>query len=268
MLSSHTSNIHEKMQAQTMERSNISEHFDNSTGMSVRQTSRGCLQELCGCEARTEFRWFQDAEAHVHSEFAISLEDSSCCCRLCCSPCHPFQMVVKDNIHGSELFTAHRPCKFPSAPCKCCCLQEMNFTVQERVKKRYLGRIRENFFICVPRFTVFNASETPIYKIHMPTCLCGLCVNCCAEGNPCCGKGCCKVPFYIYPAEQAQTDGMAPIGKIIKKPKNVCSEIFTEANTFDVQFPPSASGTQKAIIAGSSIFLNALFFEEDISKHN
>ena len=64
----------------------------------------------------------------------------------------------------------------------------------------------------------------------------------------------------IYPAEQAETDGMVPIGKIIKKPKNVCAEIFTEANTFDVRFPQNATGTQKAIIAGSAVFLSKFMF--------
>lgn len=257
-----------------MERSSISEHFDDATGMSIVQTSRGWLSECFGCEARTEFKWYQVNDGVRGTQFGSSLEDSSCCLRLCCDPCHPFQMTLRDITHDSALFAAERPCRLPSVPFKCCCYQEMSFTAPQQdlgipgKTSRKIGSIRERCYCCVPRFMIFNGDNKALYKVHMPTCCCGICVNCCAEGNPCCGSGCCIVPFYIYPANQARTDGEAPVGKIIKAPKSVCAEIFTEANRFDVEFPPSATGTQKAVIAGSTIFLNALFFEEDIAKHN
>lgn len=51
------------------------------------------------------------------------------------------------------------------------------------------------------------------------TCCGGCCVNCCAEGNPCCGKGCCKVPFHLFPFDQGNTNSAEEVGKILKKPK-------------------------------------------------
>ena len=100
-----------------------------------------------------------------------------------------------------------------------------------------------------------------MYKVHAPTCLGGMCVNCCAEGNPC-GKGCCKVSFRIYDPDQKDTEGDAEyLGKILKKPKSAMVEIFTDAQTFIVDFPKEATVDQKGALIGTSIFLNAIFFE-------
>jgi hypothetical protein len=90
-----------------------------------------------------------------------------------------------------------------------------------------------------------------------------MCVNCCAEGNPC-GKGCCKQSFRVYPADQSSTDGDAPyLGVILKKPKSLGTELFTDANAFVVDFPTDATADHKGMLIGTSIFLNALFFEGD-----
>lgn len=90
-----------------------------------------------------------------------------------------------------------------------------------------------------------------------------MCVNCCTEGNPCCGRGCCKVPFWIFDAQESNTNGsnVPKLGKIVKVPKSLMVEIFTDANAFDITFPEQANVEQKALIAGSSILLNSLFFE-------
>jgi hypothetical protein len=90
-----------------------------------------------------------------------------------------------------------------------------------------------------------------------------MCVNCCAEGNPC-GKGCCKQSFRVYAAGQSSTDGDAPyLGVILKKPKSFGTELFTDANAFVVDFPTEGTADDKAILIGTSIFLNAVFFEGD-----
>lgn len=65
-------------------------HVNDAQTMSIRQTRRGWLQECLGCEARTEFKAFVEG-THI----ADALEDASCCCRLCCSPIHPFTMSFK-----------------------------------------------------------------------------------------------------------------------------------------------------------------------------
>lgn len=114
----------------------------------------------------------------------------------------------------------------------------------------------------VPRFTVTDHDDQPLYKMHQPTCCGGMCVNCCAEGNPCSSKGCCKESFRFYDANQAETDGDAEyLGSILKKPKSLMTEVFTDADAFEVKFPADATPAQKGIFIGATLFLNALFFE-------
>lgn len=39
------------------------------------------------------------------------------------------------------------------------------------------------------------------------------------------------------------------------------TEIFTDANAFEVDFPKDASAAQKGILAGAAIFINSMFYE-------
>lgn len=249
------------MQANQMS-DRIEEHFGSQTkAVSVRQTRRGCLQELIGCEAKDEFKWFNITDGD-NKHFATSLEDSGLCARLCCSGCHEFTMAVKEGNgdDGAEIFSMHRPMACNAGPCKCCCFQEMTMNADGKA----LGKIEEQFYCCVPRMLIKDSNGQDIYKVHMPTCCGGMCVNCCTEGNPCCGKGCCKVPFHIFPADQEDTDGGAShIGKILKVPKSLMTEMFTDAEAYDVTFPEQCTSEQKVLIAGSSVFINANFFESE-----
>ena len=74
------------MQNQKMDRGSdaCKAHLGGASELEIRQTRRGCLQELLGCEARTEFKYFIGG-----NEVAQSLEDASFLCRLCFQPCHP-----------------------------------------------------------------------------------------------------------------------------------------------------------------------------------
>jgi len=38
-------------------------------------------------------------------------------------------------------------------------------------------------------------------------------------------------------------------------------EIFTDADVFEVEFPKDSTAEQKAILVGTTIFINAVFFE-------
>ena len=156
------------------------------------------------------------------------------------------------------MITVDRPFRCLIGGCKCCCYQEASVSSGGQE----LGSMKEDCFYCVPSFKINSPDGTPIYKVHPPTCCAGICMNCCAEGNPCCGKGCCKVPFHVYPADQEKTDGDAPfIGKILKKPKSLAVEILTDAEAFDVTFPDDATAQQKGLLMGSAIFINVNFFE-------
>jgi Scramblase len=55
------------------------------------------------------------------------------------------------------------------------------------------------------------------------------------------------------------------LGLILKKPKSLATELFTDANAFEVDFPKDATPDQKGILIGLSIFINSVFYEGDQS---
>jgi len=231
--------------------------FEESSMFTLRQTRRGWCQELMGCEAKTEFKWFNTSDGKT-DYVATSLEESRCCIRTCCCGNQGFKMAAKDE-YDVEILNLDRPYRCCALPCKCCCYQEINISSDNKP----LGGMVEQFSCCVPRFIIKNSNGESLYKTHMPTCWGGMCYNCCTEGNPC-GKACCVIPYHIFPADQADTDnGADPIGKIVSRPKSLLTEVFTDANVFDVYFPADANAEQKALICGSAVLLNAIMDAED-----
>jgi len=241
------------MQSQQMDRGTdaLKSQMSGTEAMEIRQTRKGWCQEILGCEAKTEFKYFIDGEERFHS-----LEETDRFCRMCCQPIHPFKTSVKELNSEEEIMALDRPCACCAFPCKCCSYQTASFTSGSDD----LGRIEETYYYCIPTFNIFDQENNHRYVVHQPTCCAGTCVNCCAEGNPC-GKGCCKVSFRFYEPGQP-TDGDAPyLGTILKKPKSLKTEVFTDANAFDVTFPKNATAAVKGIFIGTSVFLNAIFFE-------
>jgi hypothetical protein len=136
---------------------------------------------VLGCESSTEFKYFVDG-----TQIAHSLEDSNCCCRCWCNPCHPFTMQVKELNTEAEMLTVERPCACCTSCCKCCCMQRA--TVTSGGQK--MGSMKEQFYCCVPTFTLLDGKDQPIYTMHQPTCCGGMCVNPCT-GNVLADVYCC-----------------------------------------------------------------------------
>lgn len=113
------------MKANTMDRGStaLQSHMNECSKLEMRQTRKGCLQELlCGCEAQTEFKFFIGKNEVFHA-----LEDASICCRWFCAPCHNYKMEVKELNSNAEIVTVDRPFMCCAGPCKCCCYQEASF---------------------------------------------------------------------------------------------------------------------------------------------
>jgi hypothetical protein len=234
----------------------LTTHFSACSKMDIRQTRRGWLLEcFCPCNAKNEFRYFIE-----ENQIAYSLEESNWIMRWCFQPCYPYKMKVEELQTNAELLTVERPCILCSASnCKCCFYQHATFSAGDKK----IGEIKEQCYFCVATYKMYDEKGEELYKLHPPTCLGGLCFNCFTEGNPCGRKGCCKVPFWIFPPGQVDTNGgdASHIGKILKKPKSAIVEIVTNANAFDVVFPADATPTQKASLAGAALFLNNIHFE-------
>lgn len=234
-------------------------HLADREKIHIRQTKRGWFQECLGCEAKNEFKYFkEEGETEM---FAHSLDEADFCCRLCCAPIYPYKTPVKETTTEAELYTVDRPFVFCAAgPCKCCCYQEMTVTSGSET----MGTVKEDCYYCVPSFTASDENGQPYWVFRPPTCLGGLCVNCCAEGNPCTKQGCCRASFRVYPVTQQDRNGDAPyIGQILIKPKSFSTAVLTDANAFDVTFPEGSSTSQKATMMGATTFFNSIFFESN-----
>ena len=60
--------------------------------------------------------------------------------------------------------------------------------------------------------------------------------------------------------------GAPYVGKVVKVPKSLAVEFFTDAEAYDIEFPVDATSAQKAMIAGGAVFINANFFEQEAQQ--
>jgi len=223
------------------------DRISSNTNLFVMQTRRGCLQETMGCEAKTEFNISTNQDKNTHILYA--LEESGCCIRTFCPNIRNWKMDVAVDKNSPAFLEIERPMRCGPVPLKCCCYQEV--IAREKGGKE-LGSIREEMFFCVPQFSILSANGTKTGVIHQPTCVGGACVDCFAEG---CYN--CRIPFYIYNNEADEVHD----GKIVKVWTGLTSELFTDADNFELDFPAKADAATKATLLGAVFLLNQLFFE-------
>ncbi|KAG8461863.1 hypothetical protein KFE25_013882 [Diacronema lutheri] len=141
----------------------------------------------------------------------------------------------------------------------CCCQQENEFgemVAHDATTGEALGSVRENFFCCVVSYTIRDATGTPVYDVHPPTCLSGICVNCCDADSA--GCMCFRAPFYIYPADGGEE---TRVGKLTKVWTGITKECCTLANTFEVDMPTGADGARASLVLGAGLLIDHNFFE-------
>jgi len=240
--------------------------YDNYQNLLVKQTKRGCFQEWFGCEAVAEFEVLDATagrgEAHANKTVMMAEETSSCLLRLVLGGYHPWTIAVRgqDPATGGVLATNapavkhDRPLRLPMMPCKCCCFQEVQH--MEATDGRPLGTTVEQCYVCVPRFHVKKSDGDVEYVLSQPTCCGGAVVDLCAEGF--CN---CRVPFYVYDPKSTVYEKDNMLGKIVKVWSGLFKEAFTEADTFEVTFPPGAASASKARLMGSLFLINQLGYE-------
>jgi len=241
--------------------------LDTATEFTVKQTKKGCFQECFGCEANSEFH-FYIGENHV----STIEEQSSCCMRFCCKNSRPWttKMSTTTNIADAALLMFERPFRCNVGACKCCCYQEVMVTDPAGA---VLGGVREQYWYCVPYYEIYDKSNAVEYLLHQPTCVGGMCVNCCAQG--CCN---CRVPFMIHDKEDKEIPSTGstkvpgetsePMAQICKVWSGFMKEAFTDADTFELKAPDGASSEAKARLIGATLMINQIYFEGGDNKDN
>lgn len=219
--------------------------------LEVRQGRRGWLQECLCCITKSDFTYL-DGE----KEIARSKEEFNFLCRCCFAPDHAFDMTVKEADSENELIEINRPYRMCLGTCKCCCKQEATIFSGEDD----LGEIRETWWWFVPQFKVYDHNDDELYIIHPKTCVGGMCVDCFADGNPC-PHGCCIIPCQVYAGNTPDTNEAEPIGRLAKIPKETFCDTYNETNYYEIEFPEGSSAAQKGLLLGSSLLINAIYFE-------
>jgi len=217
----------------------------------VKQTRRGCIQELIGCEAKSEF--LISTLENKDNAFMYALEDTTCLNRFICNNFRKWTMnVTQGNQAGGALVASYdRPLRCPMGGCKPCCYQEV-YLGSEAVPQ---GSVVETCYFCVPEFNVVRPDGVIEYRIAPPTCLGGMCINICAEGL--CN---CRFPFYVF-NPSGGTTVEEKVGNITKIWAGFKSELFTDAQKYEINFPSDASPDARARLLGGLFLINQLFYE-------
>jgi hypothetical protein len=225
----------------------------------VKQTTKGWLMELClGCDANTEFKIA--TMQNKKEDIMYATEDTSCCIRACCGSSRPFVITVSEGGQkGGKVHSLYdRPCAFPLASAKCCCFQQIEVKAANGAP---IGMVIEDCWYCVPSFRVEDVDRALQYNLHQPTCCCGMCVDCCSEG--CCNW---RVPFNIYePGKHAKGE---EVGQVVKAYSGIGEELFTDADKFELRFPPNADAQTKSRLLGATFLINQIFFENSGGEQN
>lgn len=221
------------------------------SALSVHHYNRGILKSRClKCSSRNEYR-LTEPESSERTIF-IAVETSSCCHRLFCCRQRPYQIdiVSGDLSTGAPVISMKRQwkcCFFPLKPC-----YRESVTITNSTGKK-LGTVQEGLWCCVPEFFILRANEYKLFRIHQPTCCGGVCVNCCRDG-------CSTIsPYYIYDPTESKVEGKL-VPEVLRT-SNVYSVDGTGGRVAEIQFPPNADASEKAVVLAAYFLINVMFLD-------
>jgi len=84
------------------------------------------------------------------------------------------------------------------------------------------GSVQEMTWFFVPGFNVIKPDGEVEYRVSMPTCAGGMCVNICAEGL--CN---CRIPFYVF-LPTGDTSAENKVGSLTKIWAGLGTEVSTQ----------------------------------------
>ena len=129
----------------------------------------------------------------------------------------------------------------------------MNATYKE--SGVFFGKVIEPCTVCDPIFNVYDKDKAIRFRIRCDCCQCGFCCR-----NSCCGK-LSSVTLNIYEGSDTNMTGK-PVGEIRKKCTGI-QELVTDADTFVLTFPDSASPEEKLMLIGAVLMLDYRYYEDN-----
>jgi len=255
--------------------------FGPKDSILVKQTMKGCIQECCGCEAKSEYKvsamdWayvdgttLKEGAMTMPDEMYI-LEESNCCLRICLQDGRPMVLNVSTGAEpgGTPIVQYKKPCGCPvmftirtdqgTVDCPCCCmLPEVTAITpsgQELNKTKY--NCDQNLW--VPKF-MYSEGGQNIYLVKPETCCGGCCMVC-----KCGKKNMYQIPFYFWDPVTGdkiagKQEGQEP--QITKVWAGLKKECCSTADNFHIAFPEGIAAERKAGLLGACMLVDFVFFE-------
>lgn len=190
---------------------------------------------MTGCDVRNKFKIM----ANNNQQLFFAEEFSECCERICCGQFRSFEMKITNN-GGFEVMRLQRPLKCQGCPCA---VQELAI---EAPVGNHIGLMREVFTCFGINYEILNAAGDVVFKLTGPYWETTCCPTCCND-----------ISFPIF-----MSDGVTQVGSITKLYKGCGKEMWSNANTFHVQYlNPTMDVTSKSILMAALFLININFFE-------
>ena len=216
------------------------------------------LELIAGCETANRYHVLGVCNG-VYKYLFKCQERSSFCQRNCCPShirefnmdmYHATSVPLAGNISG-KFANLFKPFK-----CSCLCCNRPIINVTLGVDNKYVGKIKHLFSCCDPEFEVYNAQGLKYY-VRADCCQCGLL---CA--NNFCGK-LSTATFEVF-----QPGSSNIVSTITKMSAQSYSEVITDADSYQVSFPASATAEDKLLLIALGLMIDYQYFETSSSDEN
>lgn len=217
------------------------------------------LEMISGCETANRYHVLGNQGSGLYKYLFKCNERSDFCQRNCCpSNMREFNMEIFHAVAGP--ITGNIAGKFANAfkPFKCSlfCLNRPIIKVNLEANNQYIGEIKHLFSFCDPEFEVYN-NQGLLYYVRADCCQCGLL---CA--NNFCGKMS-TATFEIY--KPGTSTVLATISKMSAQS---LGEMITDADSYQVGFPPTATPEEKLLLIALGLMIDYQYFETSSSDDN
>ena len=231
--------------------------------MSYRATIRQqpeVTELLTGCESENRYHVFISLVNGMEKYLFKCKEQSTCCQRQCCpADAREFNMLIK-HISNPDAFKENFSKYFAKLTkpykCSCLCLARPKITGEYTSNNQVFGEVKEECTCCDPLFVVLNQSEVK-YSITINCCQCGFCCRSACSG------------YYAVDCiiREGGKNG-TPVGSIKKKLASNILEFMGDADTYVVEFPPSATPEDKLSLIMAGLFIDYRYYESNASVDN
>ena len=218
--------------------------LNNCSGILIKQEPE-LIEMLTGFQIPNKYHIFGKINNGYIYLFKC-LEKSTCFMRCCCdATLREFNM---DILHvgsgfGNLFANIYKP--FKCVCCNCCQRPEMIITLSNGEN---IGKILNPFNCSDPIFIVYDSNGQLKYFATADCCQCGFCCKC--------GK----VDFIIFDKKNGNQIG------VITKIKAQCIEIISNADSYNIEFPVSATPKEKLLLICLGLMIDYQNFEH--KPHN